>query len=409
MRERALRVVWRSRFYRSCMLALVISGIAVSSSSPQIALFFVQDLHSSLAVAGVYYLTNVAAPVAGFLVGRYSDRVPDRLRIYRLGAVVGAAGWLAMALSPGVWTPFVVSVLALSVASACSGQVYAAVRDELSREPGAADTGVLSTIRMAFTAGWVVGPVVGSAVAHVLGIRLLFVVVAGLTLAQAAPLVGVSVRRERSRAAAPVAAPGEGRAIPRPRGRASLVLFSVLCMLALSGDTLKFAFLPVYMDEQLHVSAVLRGAVIATQPVFELMLIPVASVCAARFGAMRVLVVGSAFGVGAHLCYALSTSVAGLFAGQVLMSLLWACIAGLGVTIAQRLHPQGVGLATSTFLSTTVFASTLGGLVGALGAPLGLPHVFLIPAAVSAVACAGLALLSLRLARAPSPSRAAEV
>ena len=95
--ESALRVVVRSKFYRSAFLALLIAGIGLSAATPQLTLFLVRDLGTPLPVAGLYYVTNLAAPVAGFLVGRWSDRSHDRLLWFRVCAVIGGVGWLAMA------------------------------------------------------------------------------------------------------------------------------------------------------------------------------------------------------------------------------------------------------------------------------------------------------------------------
>jgi hypothetical protein len=48
---------------------------------PQITLFLVEDLHVSLTTAGLYYLTNITAPVAGYLIGARSDRSGKAARV----------------------------------------------------------------------------------------------------------------------------------------------------------------------------------------------------------------------------------------------------------------------------------------------------------------------------------------
>lgn len=90
-----------SRFYRNAVISLVISGIGISASTPQVSLFFVTELDASLPVAGLFYLTNIAAPIAGFAVGRLSDQRQDRLTLFRICAVVGAAGGDGV-VDPGV-------------------------------------------------------------------------------------------------------------------------------------------------------------------------------------------------------------------------------------------------------------------------------------------------------------------
>lgn len=395
-------VVLRSRFFRSAALTLLLSGMATSASIPQLTTFFVRDLGASLPLAGLYYLTNVTAPVVGFLLGRLSDRREDRLTLFRIGAVVGALGWVAMGLSTHIWMPFVISVLALGVAGAAGAQVYAAARDELSRHPTAVDVEVMSTIRMAFTLGWVVGPVVGSVLGGMFGLRVVLLCTGLFAALQLVPMIGVRAPRYRG-PAADVA--GERRPTGDRRELVPLMLFSTLGILAVAGDTIKFAYLPIYMDDQLGLSAGVRGTVIAVQPVFELLLMPLAARLATRFGAMRLVIVGTGFGVVANLCYVVSTTAVGLLVGQVLMAGLWAAIAGLGVTVAQQLYPRGIGVASSTFLSSIVFASTVGGLLGsAFVSTLGIPHVFVVPAVLAALSCLGMLLLARRLRQA-SPSR----
>lgn len=406
-----LALVWRDRFHRSALLALFFAGLATSVAMPQLTTFFVTDLGATLPEAGLYYLTNVTAPVVGFALGRLSDRQADRLTLFRVGAVVGAVGWLAMGLSTQLWMPFVVSVLALGVAGAAGAQVYAAVRDELSRRPSPGDAEVISTVRMGFTLGWVVGPVLGSAVGAAFGLRAVLFVTATLAALQLVPMIGVRAPRFVRAAASPdeqPAAPPSRRA--SRRALLPLLAFCGLAVVASCGDTVKFAYLPLYMSEQLHLPALTRGAVIGLQPVCELLLMPLAAAMASRHGAMKVVMVGILCSVLAHLAYATSTSVVGLVAAQVLLSAMWAALAGLGVTVAQDLYPEGVGLASSTFMSSIVFASTDGGLVGSVFVSgLGIPHVFVVPAVLSVLALAGMAVLARRTGRRSAPAAVEKV
>src|SRR5215470_10310293 len=148
--ESAIRIVVRSRFYRSALLALLIAGIGMSAATPQLPLFLVRDLGTPLPIAGLYYVTNLAAPLAGFAIGRLSDRAHDRLLWFRICALIGVAGWLSMAAAKTVWLPFVISTVALSVSGGSMAQLFAACRDELSRHPTKAENQVIATVRMAY-------------------------------------------------------------------------------------------------------------------------------------------------------------------------------------------------------------------------------------------------------------------
>jgi MFS transporter, SET family, sugar efflux transporter len=114
-----------------------------------------------------------------------------------------------------------------------------------------------------------------------------------------------------------------------------------------------------------------------------------------RIGILRVMVVGALFAAGAYACFALIANAEGMFAGQILMGAVWGIFAGLGIVVAQRLLPFAVATATAIFLSSTSVASALGGVAGSIGvSTIGLPSVFLIPAAFAVVASAGLVVLS---------------
>ncbi len=393
-----LGIVWRSPFFRSATLSLFLAGVGTSAMAPQLTLFFVEDLGASLSLATLYYLTSLAAPVAGFAVGRMSDRRPDRLPLLRGCALIGTAGWLAMAAATEMWMTFVISLVALSVSAATGALLFAAARDELSRQPTGADNRVMSAIRMAYTVGWVAGPLWGSWFGGAFGLRALLVSTALFTLAQAVPLIGVRVARHVISVPLPVRT---GGGADRPgRAMVPLFVFAGLCTLAISGDTVKFSFLPIYMERDLGTSDGVRGAVMAIQPAIELLLMPLFAWLADRHGARRVVIAGAMMGVVANLAFATSTGVEGLFLGQILMAGLWAALAGLGVSVAQRLYPQGVGVASTAFYSSLSVASTLGGLIGGIGVSrLGVPDVFFIPAALCAIGVLGMLLLGPMLGR----------
>ncbi|MEV0799473.1 MFS transporter [Kribbella sp. NPDC050281] len=388
----ALSIVVRSRFYRSAFLSLLIAGIGVSAATPQLTLFLVRDLGAPLPVAGLYYVTNLAAPVAGYAVGRLSDRSHDRLLWFRICALIGTAAWLAMAAANTVWLPFVISAVALSVAGGSMAQLFAACRDELSRHPTKAENRVVATVRMAFTTGWILGPVFGSWFGGVFGLRALLVATAVCTFAQLIPLGRQHVERYHN-----LSMP------PRPASRRQidqlmpLLIFTAVCVLAMTGDTIKFGYLPIYMAEQLHVSDSVRGAVIGVQPLLELLLLPVVARLADRFGPMLVMTGGAALGLAGNLAYATSTSVGGLFLGQALTAGLWACVGALGVSIAQQLYPEGVGTASGIFLSAIPLGSAIGGTIGGIGvAAIGLPHVFFVPAVLTTFAMVAFGVLTAR-------------
>jgi MFS transporter, SET family, sugar efflux transporter len=399
----AARSVWTSPLYRGATLALFLSGLGTSAAAPQITLFLVDGLHVSLTTAGLYYLTNITAPVAGYLIGARSDRTGRRLGLFRLCALAGFLGWGAMALADRLWMPFVISALILAFSGAAGSQLFAAVHDDLRATASPVGDGVVSIVRMALTAGWIVGPVAGSLLATAAGPRAMLAATGLCALAQIVPMGLTRTRSARPRAQTTIAAPAGpaahperlGRCSPRVRAMLPLLAFTGLYVFVYAGEPIKYGYLTIYMHNDMHLPTAVSGAVIGIQPLIELILMPVAVIVARRIGMMRLMIFGAAFGVGANLCFALTGDTAGMFAGQILMGGVWGVFAALGIIVAQRLLPEAVATASAIFMSSTAIASALGGLTGSLGVSLlGLPHVFLVPALYGVIATVGIAVTS---------------
>ena len=391
-------MVWTSPLYRGATIALFLSGVGASAAAPQITLFLVNDLHVSLTTAGLYYLTSLTAPVAGFLIGARSDRTGSRLGYFRLCAVAGFLGWCGMALAHQLWVAFLISAVVLAFAGAASSQLFAAVHDDLEATASPVGDGVVSIVRMALTAGWIVGPVAGALLTAAAGARVMFAATALCTLAQIIPLGFARTEPARARRSpdgpseAPLADSG-GR--PSLHVMTPLLVFTGLYVLVYAGEPIKYGYLTIYMHDDLHLPNAVSGAVIGIQPLVELILMPVAVIVARRIGLMRLMIVGAAFCVSANLCFAFTGTAAGMFAGQVLMGGVWGVFAALGIIVAQRLLTGAVATASAIFMSSTAIATALGGLTGSVGVDLfGLPHVFLAPAFYGLIAVVGIAVMS---------------
>jgi SET family sugar efflux transporter-like MFS transporter len=392
----AARLTLASPLYRGATIAMFLSGLGFSAAAPQIARFLVNDLGGSLTAAGLFYLTNLTAPVAGYLVGARSDRTGRRLGLFRICAVAGFASWAAIAFSTQLWMPFVLSAVIGAFGGAATSQLFAAIHDETNAHPNPNNDGVIAIVRMALTAGWVVGPVTGSVLAAHTSLRIMLLATAIATLAQIIPLGKLSTSPATGATGATGAAPEPGaRRRPDLRVMLPLLAFTALYVLVYAGESIKYAYLPIYMNDQLHYPAALSGAVIGIQPLVELVLMPLAVLVARKTGMMRLMVLGAAFGVAANICFATTGTAAGLFTGQVLMGGVWGIFAALGIIVAQGLLPAAVATASAIFLSSTAVSSALGGAAGGIGAAaIGLPTVFLIPAGAALLAVIGLAVLT---------------
>ena len=122
-------------------------------------------------------------------------RLPNRLSLFRVGAVVGLVGWVAMAFTTEVWMAFALNLTVLGFAGATGSLIFAAVRDQLNQVPTGADNRVMSTVRLGFSLGFMTGPLLGSVLGGVAGLRVTLIAAGVCTVLQAVPMIGQTVTR----------------------------------------------------------------------------------------------------------------------------------------------------------------------------------------------------------------------
>lgn len=383
--------VWSHRGYRGVFVSLVLSGISVSSYVPLLSLYLVQTLRVSEGAVGLFALTSLASPVVGILVGRLSDRLSGRLRLLVVVSVWLAVGRVALGLAPTFTVAVVVAIVFGAFAGISAAQVFALLRELLEREGEPRQATVTSTVRTGYSLGWAVGPVVGTVLAAGLGYRTALAVSALFVLLPLVPLLSLRQVRtghrgdpddggsDRSRGAT-AARSAERTDVPGRAswGAGSLWIFAVVCLLALTGESLRITYLPILAVERLGISLWVFGIVVSVAPVVELVAMPAAGALADRFGVKKIILGGLMVGGAGFAAFATSSGVVGLVVGQVCNACFIAVVLGLGVTYAQRLHPHGAGFAASVFFAAQSLTIATGGLLGAALAdrPSGLPELF---------------------------------
>jgi SET family sugar efflux transporter-like MFS transporter len=376
--------VWRTEEYRAILLLMVLMALGFSSAVPLISLYLVRDLGAGLSTAGLFFAVQ-ALPglLLGVLIGRWSDRWRSRALFLRGAVLWVGMGWLILAVTASAWLALLTGAVFLCFGGVLLGQGFATLQDVMTRK-GETQQGLVNTIvRTGWSFGWVFGPLAGSALASLAGIRAAFIAASCMYLLCLIPL-----RTFRTRLLPAV--PRTDAPARRPYANLPLIVFTALCAIVVSGQAIKNGYLAIDVTEHLRGSMGSYGTILAVSPVVELVVMPLSGVLAQRVGLGRVIAVGLAMVVVEYVLLTASTMLWQLYIVQAMDACVVAVVMGLGVTYAQRLSPRHPGAANGIFFSGFNVAAILGGLVGSAGVPmLGVPHIFLIPAAFGALACGG--------------------
>ena len=378
-----LALIWNKGEYRAALMIMILSSLGTSSGVPLTSLYLVNDLHAGLATAALLPAsTALPGLFLGVLLGRRSDRWRSRLPFLRIGTVWVTAGWLGLALAPSPWLALAAGALFLSLGGAITGQIFAALHDVMARDGEPRASLINTLIRTGWSFGFVFGPLLGSTLAARVSFRAAFVTSACLYLVCLVPMRGIG-------AVVPQTAREPGDQGKGSRAGLPLLAFTALCALVISGQAIKNTYLPIDVTAHLGKSVGTYGTVVAVSPIVELVVMPISGLLAQRIGIGRLIAAGLAMATVEYVVLARSTMLWQLYATQAMDACVVAVVMGLGVTYAQRLSPGRPGAANGIFFSSFNVAFILGGLIGSAGVPLlGVPRIFLIPAALCAAAWA---------------------
>lgn len=376
-------------------LSVFLLGFGLSLAVPYLALYAVNRAGMTPLQLGVFLTVNaVSAVLVATLLGRWSDRLPNRKPILLLTLAAGTAAYALIAVTPNFAGLLLIGSLLLSLGAAAFPQVFSFARASLNGTPGELAERAMTLLRSVFSLSWVVGPGLGAALLGEDRYHAVFLAAAACFALAAAPLIRVPGRRPQpTPGSTPIAAPP---AVPRALiawGAAAFVLYGMSMHMGM-------AMFPLFVTKTLGGTAGEVGLLVGLCALLE---IPVmlALVTWRRLPGVPVLI---AAGMGLFVLHfalvVLAGGMAALIAAQVVRAVVLAILAGLGMTYFQTLMPGRFGAATTLYANTSSVGAMLSGITsGAVAQAFGYRSVFLVCAALSLVAWGVMTLNNRRPAR----------
>ena len=369
-------------------LSVFLLGFGLSLAIPYLTLYAVNRAGMTPLQLGVFLTVNaVSAVLVATLLGRWSDRLPNRKPILLLTLAAGTAAYALIAVTPNFAGLLLIGSLLLSLGAAAFPQVFSFARASLNDTPGELADRAMTLLRSVFSLSWVVGPGLGALLLGESRYHAVFLAAAACFALAAAPLIRVPGRRPQpSPGSAPVTAP-----LPIPRaviawGAAAFVLYGMSMHMGM-------AMFPLFVTDTLGGTAGEVGLLVGLCALLE---IPVmlALVTWRRLPGVPVLI---AAGMGLFVLHfglvVLAGGMGALIAAQVVRAVVLAILAGLGMTYFQTLMPGRFSAATTLYANTSSVGAMLSGITsGAVAQTFGYRSVFILCAALSLVAWGVMAL-----------------
>lgn len=384
---RALSSVTCDREYRRFGIALLLAGVASSCGMPLLPIYLATEVGIDLDQLGLITSTSIVGGLLGVALGRKSDLLRRRATLVGLLGIWLGLGWLVVMFSTSFWHAVLANMLLLSMSGALNAQIYACVNDTVVSRGEGSQTLLTSALRTCFSAGYMLGPLLGAGIVASTNLALAFLCAAALNWSVA--LVALKF-------------PSHMRGDVRPaadmtkslRGMAGVALFSAVVLLVSVGDHIRATYLPVYVVQELEESLTVVGVLVAVAVCLELGLLPLLGWLGGRIGCRPVIAGALVVALADYSILATSTEFWHVLVSQALHAILVAAVQGVGLGYVQELGSGNVGLATSVFFLGFTVAKCASGLVAAPSvAAVGLSGLFWIPCLLCVGAFLGLLAL----------------
>ena len=351
-------------------------GLQFAFLNAALALLLSTLLHATNAQVGIALaLYNASGFVASLVIPVWADRRGNYLTWMLVAGILTLGMSATLALSSSLTMAIAGLVLLGGPAGVGSTLFFAFLRSS-----GSGRAAVMNTRAMVSVA-WVVGPPAAMLLASLLDTRAVLGAIVVISLAGMAAVLGLR-RRGSAVPAATRHADESGAPVALPR-----VVLIVVAFVALQAtNATSTSVMALFTVHTLHLPVIWGGIALGVAALAEVPAFVVLGRLTVRYGQIPLLVAGIAAGILYYVGMAFVSDPVSLAAVQVLNAWSFATVSGIGITLFQDIIPRP-GLASGLFTNTRRIGAIIsGGLIVIAGTGAGFRGVFLVCAALTAVA-----------------------
>jgi MFS transporter, SET family, sugar efflux transporter len=358
-------------------------GLQFAFLNPALALLLVTLFNATAADVGwVLAVYNASAFLASLVVPAYADRKRNYL------APMLACGVLTLSLCGllAATTSLPIAVVGLITLGGPAGVGTSLLFAHL-RHSGASVTDSMNT-RAIVSFAWVAGPPLATFIMGALGNRAILIAIGAVAVLNIGTTAIMISGQQRSPAAREASASSLGHGEPMSKGTIAVIFLGFIALQAANSSAV--SIMSLFVTERLGLDLRWAGVILGVSAALEIPALLLVGRLGRRLSSRSLLISGCIAGIAYYAAMAVANNPAVLVALQILNAWQFAMVAGVGLTLFQRIIPRP-GLASGLFANAARLGAIVSGAVISTGSTtsLGYQGVF--------AASAGLTLLALVL------------
>ncbi|WP_243557154.1 sugar efflux transporter [Priestia megaterium] len=376
-----IKIVFTDRDFRTIFISLFIIGLSVGGFMPYLTVWATNTLHATSFQAGFLFVPmSIIGLIVSFYLASLSDKWGKRKPFIIWALLIGTISRVPLAFTHS----YAIALILLAIGGFNAFSFFFALLNDfiVKKEESKSKAGTITgTVRMAFSQGYIFGPMLGALIIDHGGYTLLFLLSGLLSLAT---LVWVlfALKEESSIPQTSVHASSKAPA----RIPSVLIAVFVAALFIFAGDSGRSMYLPLYVTDTLKQSVSIVGILFTLTSVFELVFMPLGGYFSDKIGVKRFFIIGIACQVLYFILTSLHLPLSGLIALQVFYAFILSATMGVGMVYAQSLAPRQIGLATTAYMTAIQTSAVVSSLaMGSLVNVIPLPSTFYILAVFAVV------------------------
>ncbi|MCP1450851.1 MULTISPECIES: sugar efflux transporter [Priestia] len=375
-----IKIVFTDRDFRTIFISLFIIGLSVGGFMPYLTVWATNTLHATSFQAGFLFVPmSIIGLIVSFYLASLSDKWGKRKPFIIWALLIGTISRVPLAFTHS----YTIALILLAIGGFNAFSFFFALLNDfiVKKQESKSQAGTITgTVRMAFSQGYIFGPMLGALIIDHGGYTLLFLLSGLLSLAT----LGWVLFALKEDSMPQTSAHASSKA---PAGIPSvLIAVFVAALFIFAGDSGRSMYLPLYITDTLKQSVSIVGILFTVTSVFELVFMPLGGYFSDKIGVKRFFVIGIACQVLYFVLTSLHLPLSGLIALQVFYAFILSATMGVGMVYAQSLAPRQIGLATTAYMTAIQTSAVVSSLaMGSLVSVIPLPSTFYILAVFAVV------------------------
>ncbi|OMD75152.1 sugar efflux transporter [Paenibacillus odorifer] len=349
--------------YGLLFLCMLLQGMGISLSAPFLSIYFTEQLGVSVGLFGVFLATTLIAGIwISTLIGRRSDLGLNRRNIYLVSTLCNALAYSGYLLIGDFTILFIYMIVFTALGAPGMPQLFAIAREAVNKSDFTDTAFANSTLRSAFSLGFITGPLIGTLLIAAVGFKGIFSGTIGVFLLVAL-LISLFLKSNTEVKSSTAEVKVKSFRLGQNRNVLLPFLIMILMYVAHWTSSINTA---LFITNNLGGTTSDVGLVSSICAALEIPFMIMLGLLSAKYSNGILMMCGAIFGGAYYLVVITSGAMWQMLAAQILLAFFVAVISAIGISYIQDLLPNMPGYASTLYSNSSTIGRLIGSLVGGL-------------------------------------------